>query len=342
VSRHYKIIINDDLVNDKNMLSDELREKVISQWKLQKSILTRYTKTGVGTEIDVGTPYHSRDLVNHIRKIKSYDAFIVPYAFEDGRGKVDPNKQNGLLSFPEMFEWEDFRMKREEQGASIFANQYSLETLEETDVLCKPEWIRRWSTLPETYKRVMVVDPAGMSDKSSSASGITICDIDPLGFLYIIFADRFWVTPGQLISTMNGLREQFRPDEIYIEKEKYSTTIADTMQHLAPKLQFGFVEHEGIQKEARIMRMKQHFELGKILIGKNMEALEDMILSYQGQKENVDLLDSLAYQIQILDPPRAGRRRSEEGRTQDDFSSDLERIKASLNPRGANYHDSIY
>ena len=339
VSRHYTVIVNDDLVNDLNAYSERERETVIRQWKFQKSILTRYSKFKVGLELDTGTPFHSRDLISYIRtKVETYDKFIVPWAIEDGRGKVDPFRKNGVLTFPEMFDWEDFQVKKEDQGSSIFSTQYGLEVLEESDVLCKPEWIRHWSALPEEYKRVMIIDPAGVEKKSSSASGFNISDIDPVGNIYVVYSGKYWVTPSDLIRKMDEMRLSYRPDEIYIEKEKYSTTIADTMQHLAPKLNFGYVEHHGVSKAPRIYRMKQWLETGRIMFGPNMKPLEDRLLSYQGEDTDTDELDPLAYQVQILEPPkRGGRIRSQESDMVDQFEKEMNDLKKKLNTGGSRH-----
>jgi hypothetical protein len=339
VSRHYTVILNDDLVNDKNAYSETEREKVINQWRYQKSILTRYVRLGVGLEVDTGTPYHSRDLMSFIRdKVNTYDKLIVPYALQDGRGRVDPKRENGILTFPEMFSWEDYRTIREDQGASIFATQYGLETLEEADTLCKAEWIRHWKTLPEVYKRVMIVDPAGVETKKTSATGINISDIDPLGTLYVVHSNKYWVTPTGLIELMVQLERDFKPDEQYVEKEKYSVTIADTKGHLAPTLHFSFVETHGVPKPSRIFRLKQWLETGRILLGQGQESLEDRLTTYQGEMEDTDELDPLAYQLQVMNPPKkhGGRIRSEEEQHEDRFLNELSRIKAVF-AGGGNY-----
>lgn len=329
-SRHTTIYINDDIVNDLNSKSEGEREKVWDTWKYQKSIVTRYAKFKIGLEIDSGTPFHSKDTICKIRKLPSYDKFIVPWALEDGRGRVDPYKENGVLSFPEMFCWEDFRTIREDQGPTIFATQYALEIADEEGMLCRPQWIRKWVRLPEVYKRVMVMDPAVTADPKrsrTSATGVVICDVDPSGNLYVIFAEKFFVTPEGFIRLMERLTAQFHPDETYVEKEKTSITIADTYTYLAPKLNFTFVEHQGRPKASRIMYMQQWFETGRILLGDNMNELEDAIVTYDGvSKENTDLLDPLAYQVKIIDPPKRGHRRDEREEKKDRFEEELERV----------------
>jgi len=100
VSRHYTIMINDDLVNDDNAHSDVERGNIKRKWRYQKSIITRYKKHDIGLEVDVGTPFDSRDLINYITtKVKSYDKFIMPYALPDELGDLTLKKNTASLLF---------------------------------------------------------------------------------------------------------------------------------------------------------------------------------------------------------------------------------------------------
>ena len=305
VSRHYTTIINDDLVNDVNGFSDVERRKVIRQWRFQKSIITRYKKHKIGLEIDIGTPYHSKDLMSMIandKKLK-YHRFKIPYALPDDKGRLNLGDKLGILTFPEMFTWEDYQELRDEQGASIFATQYELKTLEEADTICKSEWIRHWTVLPVNYARYMFVDCGGIDDGGRSCpTGIIIFDINESGTYFLLLAQEYWLTPKELIFTMDRLRREFDPDEILVEKEKYSVTIGDTMDHLAPKLNFSFAEPMNRNKHARIRRLKGRFETGRILFAQGMQTLEDRAIAYP-DCEYFDMLDALSYGIDYAIPP---------------------------------------
>jgi len=305
VSRHYTVIINDDLVNDDNAFSDKERATILRKWKFQKSIITKYRKFKIGLELDVGTPFHHADLMSYMtRKIKTYDKFIMPYAVAEDGKVADLDKRNGHLTLPEMFCWEDFEDKRQEQGKSIFGSQYELRIVDETDKLCDEEWLRYWRFLPENRIRHMTIDPAGVEHKESSATGITIVDWDEAGTMYILYAQKHWVTPMKLIGLISRLQHDYKPiDETFIEKEKYSITIGDTMEHLAPRFDLSFVEHRNRPKDKRIYKLKQHLERGKVLLCQGMKELENDLLNYP-DVDSSDLLDALAYQLDVADTPR--------------------------------------
>lgn len=341
VSRHYTIIINDDLVNDDNAFSDTEREKIKRKWKFQKSIITKYRKFKVGLEIDVGTPFHSRDLMGTlINRIKTYDKLLIPYAIRSDGTPADLHERDGKLTFPEMFTWEDFDDIYEEQGQAIFASQYKLKVVEEGDKLCDEEDLRYWDFPPTSYVRIMVIDPGGTEQGANTPTGITICDFDSHGLIYVMYAAQHWISPFELIKKIEELKEAYDPDDTYVEKEKYSITIADTVQHYAPRLNFSFVEPKNEPKPKRIHRLKQYFDTGRILLRKGMKDLETQLLDYP-DCQNKDILDSLAYQIIVADFPKKGIHQDREHKIEKGFEEELEIIAAQ---GGAlrEYHDAIF
>lgn len=341
VSRHYTVYINDDLINDENAFSEKERATIQRKWRFQKSIITKLRKTKVGLEIDVGTPFHSKDLISwFIKENKTYDKFIVPYAVTETGGVPDPFKRNGLLTFPELFTWEDFQDKRTDQGKSIFASQYKLQVLEDSDRLCYESWLRYWKFLPENYYRTMVVDPAGTEKDENSATGITICDTDERGVIYVVYAEEFYITPMKLIDKMKELKTIYDPDELYVEKEKYSITIADTIDHHSIDLNFSFVEHENRSKDDRIHRLKQYFENKRILLGQGQTDLENQIIEYP-DCENKDILDSLAYQIKVNHIPDKKYVREPNPTSLETFEQEMDRAARLVRGREANY-DQIF
>lgn len=335
VSRHYTVIINDDLVNDDNAFSEKERETIKRKWKFQKSIITKYKKFKIGLEIDVGTPFHPLDLMSMlIKRIKTYDKFTIPYAVTDS-GKVpvvykDAEKwtirrEGARLTLPEMFTWEDFEEKYEEQGKSIFGSQYELSVLEEADRLCDEKWLKYWQFLPDNYVRHLIIDPAGTEKRANDASGITIVDWDERAYMYIVHAEKLWITPMKLIGVIARLQKEFKPDETFIEKEKYSETIADTIEHYAEKMDLNFVEHKNRPKEKRIHRLKQYFESGRIFLPHGMGDLEHDLLNYP-DIENDDVLDSLAYQLDRLETPSKKADRAFEPEISPGFEEEINRM----------------
>lgn len=335
VSRHYTIIINDDLVNDDNAFSEKERETIKRKWKFQKSIITKYRKFKIGLEIDVGTPFHPLDLMSTlIKKIKTYDKFLIPYAVtatgktplvykENGLWKI--KREDAKLTLPEMFMWEDFEDKFNEQGMSIASSQYELRVQEEADRLCDEKWLKYWQYLPDNYIRHLIIDPAGSEKEANDATGITIVDWDERAHMYIVYIDKVWTTPMKLIGIIARLQKEFKPDETFIEKDKYGDSIADTCEIYAEKLDLNFVEHKNRPKEKRIHKLKQYFESGRVFLAQGMGDLEHDLLNYP-DIENDDVLDSLAYQLDRIDIPNKKQARDFEPEIAPGFEEEINRL----------------
>lgn len=297
-------------------------------------------------ELEIGTPYDSRDLMAELIKgHQTYDRFVMPYAISSDGNRVDPFLMNGYLTFPELMTWEDYQEIKEDQGESIFASQYELILIDEGDRICREEWIKEWEVLPEAAWRCILIDPAGTEKGKNDPTGIVVFDVDPHGKIHLIYAEEHWLTPATLIQTIENLRRHFDPDDVVIEKEKYSITIADTVQHLAPRLMFSFVEHENQPKEKRIHRLKQWFETGRILFAPmGMDKIKKQALNYPDIPHE-DILDALAYGPKVLVVPNAkyvreDRANLDKSEAEHDFDDEYQEYIDSITKE--TNHDHLY
>jgi len=293
-SKHTLNMINDDLENEKNYQTESQRADLINSFMFQQSVLTKVHSKGIGLDIFVGTPYHIQGLTWKVRNDKTYDRLEIPCYF-----KRDISKG---VTFPERFTVDDFEIIRKRQNNNIFNSQYLLRPLSEEDALCPEAWIKYWDRLPDPSWRSMVVDPGGDSEGRKDPTGITIVDTDVNGNMFLVYAEEFSLTPIGLITKIKELSDQYHPDDVRVEKEKYSMTIADIMQHRFPLMNVSFVEHKGRNKEDRIWRLKQWFEGKRIFIGRNQESFKKQLTDYPHVTHD-DMLDSLAYHIDIRRVP---------------------------------------
>jgi len=306
-SRHARIIVNDDLVNEINHRSELMREEIKRKWRFQKSVSSQIKEEDISFEIDCGTPYHHQDLMWYLMKEnKTYDKFIMSVLSGWPNVTVsDVLKETRPLTDPKLMSFKKLREKLDEQGNSIFSSQYLLKPLGEQDALCPEEWVKYWKILPEYSWRTMVIDAGGSIPGVHDATGITVCDTDPAGNLFVVYADELWLQPLELIKMINELTDEFRPDDTRIEKEKYATTIADIYEKDFPLRNISFVKHDRVQKPVRIWRLRQWFQKGRIFIGANQRALLDQLLTYpQPESGRDDILDSLAYHLDIMHIPK--------------------------------------
>ncbi len=300
VSRHYPKWVNDDMENDRNIRYETGREDLKDKWRYQQAILTKIRKKGIGMQWDIGTPFHYQGLIWMIKKNPLYKKLLIP-CWNEVNGKK-------VVTFPELYSVEDFEEKRENMSSSIFAAQYELKPIAEEDALVRNIWLRQWKQLPSRVWRTLVIDPGGAEPGKSDPTGVTVCDTDEFGNLYVVHAANYWISPNELIDLISTLRNDYHPDDMRIEKERFSITIADMFKHRFPLMNISFVEHGGRKKEGRIWKMRQWYEKRKVFHAPNgMEDLEDQLLQYQGEGsiKYDDLIDSLSYHFDIRRIPSA-------------------------------------
>lgn len=326
-SKHTENMFNDDLENEKNYQTEGQRNDLLNSFMYQQSVLTKVQSKGVGLDVFVGTPYHIQGLTWKVRNDKTYSHLEIPCY-------VNRNKELGV-TFPERFTVSDFEVIRNRQNAQVFASQYLLSPLAEEDALCPEHWLRNqyWNKLPDPAWRSMVVDPGGAEAGENDPTGITIVDSDVNGNMYVVLADEFHLTPIGLMDKIAELKQNYEPDDIRIEKDRYSTTIADLFQHRFPLINVSYVEHKGRNKEQRIWRLKQWFEGKRIFVGHNQTAFISQLLEYPSVNHD-DILDSLAYHIDIRRVPepyqihRLPSGKSFEPNISADFEKELEEAVA--------------
>jgi hypothetical protein len=235
--------------------------------------------------------------------------------------------------------------------------QYLLQPLSEEDALCPETWIRYWDTLPDVRWRSMVVDPGGPDSGKSDATGITICDTDEFGNIYVVYAEEHFVTPMKFCDLIVGLKERYDVDDCRIEKERFSTTVADLFRHRFPLFNISFVEHKGRSKgsasvrgDSRIWRLRQWFESKRIFIGRNQKSFQDQVLTFpQPTTGRDDMIDSLAYQLDIRRIPKRKSKlilpsgREWEPNVEASFEIEMDKVLANAQAKreGAN-NDSSY
>ena len=274
------------------------------------------------------------DLINHSKK---YEKFIVPYAIPlESESKVDLKSHSGLLTFPEMYCWEDFEDIYEDQGASIFATQYELKVLPDSDRIAQEEWLQDWKVLPLQRQRLVICDPAGTEKKQNDPSGFLVVDISPEPRLYVLYAKQFWLTPYNVIEMLKTLDDVYKPDEIYVEKEKYSIGMMDTIDHYFDGTMFSFVEHSNEAPEKRIYRLKQWVETRRILFSDDMTDLKYQLLNYPDVKHD-HLLVCLAYAVKVMNPPKKTKVLPYEEQVAVGFDAELEKMQRIWNRKGMDY-----
>jgi len=330
VSQHYKVMINDDLVNKDNSATKEQLEKTEDWWKLSQSLLQSN-----GIEINIGTRWAYDDLYGQFIK-----KFIEPdYEYmESGQPIVELHKGNYHMlwmdcwsdpvhetgsTFPTLFPEVKLKELQKQQG-DRFPGQYRNNPLALGKNPFKKNWFVRWAPktdLPKVRNTVMLIDPSGKASIDSDYSGVTVIHLTAQKTGLIEFGKRLLITDRALAEWIILNAPKFMADSIYIEDMKYKTIfelmellIPDMIRHQSiPKENLEYVKMipyilqpcspKGRPKEVRIKHLTGMFENGTFALPYNgAEDLEEELIRYPSTKD--DVVDSLAYIMDFLIFPK--------------------------------------
>jgi len=235
VSRHYQVMIHDDLVNKENSATSDQIAKVIDWWKLSQSLLL-----AKGIEIIIGTRWSMDDLYGHLidkfmqipeETMKQYKTQPI---WEHHTGKwhmlqvscwEDPVNRRGS-TFPTLFP-ESRLHEIEEEQAERFGGQYLNDPLAMSDSVFKPNWFgsrSRWREcdLPTIKNTFLLVDPAGKDKETSDETGLVVYDAAIGKKLYLRCAKRRHITDLRLADWIIEESLVYKPGYIGIEENKFN------------------------------------------------------------------------------------------------------------------------
>lgn len=311
VSRHFDLMICDDLVNDKNTRSQLEIEKTF-EWFQNAYSLVDPVDGDVGEVVMLGTRWHYNDLYSSVlSKTEFSDDFSLLFATVVG--------QDGQPFFPKKFTEGIIEKLRSKQGPFRFSCNYLNQPVDQATAEFQASWLG-WYTNPPDPRSTFdfgVLDPA-FTEKDGDATSLVVFSIDETSTWYI---RRIWkIRVGNLPQIMQIMLEAARlfPNmTLGIEARGFQKIISQefrlTMVREGVNIAIRELKTESNRnKRARIMRLAPRFQAGKIkLLGlsveradPNMKSLVDEYLRFP--RGHDDVIDALAYGIDIAYAPQRG------------------------------------
>jgi len=337
---HYEGGINDNLVNEVNVRTPEMRKKIVDLWKAQESILIKDA-----WEFVFETTWEKDDVSGYIlgnkfnyRKLYRNPAFQFISRSGYAVFSCPARDKQGEVAIPGKMDEKYLQRKRVKQGAALYNRLYELQPASSDEIVFKPEWIKTYDHLPRDFIRTMTIDCAGTKSKSSAQSAITMADTDPDGVQYIHYAEKRKVSILELLEWAAELvresEKEGRPvSHVGIEREKFGIALAELMEERFPNMLIWEVKIQGRPRHWRIGKLAPLVEGGKMLFKQGLHSLEDEFGAYKispdgkAPDKNVDLLDSLFYQTEVRIIPREAPEDEEEEKD-DGFEEQLERERS--------------
>lgn len=190
ISRHYGLLVYDDIVTDKSVTTPEMIKKTTVALELSDNLGSHLASRKWFT----GTRYSFGDSYGIMLERKSLKARIYP-ATDDGTIRGKP-----VYLTPKR--WDEIKLFQK----STVSAQMLLNPVAGTDQMFKSEWFRSYDVIPAILNVYILVDPSKGRSKDSDRTAIAVIGVDPAGNKYLLdgvrhrmrlsqryeFIKRFW------------------------------------------------------------------------------------------------------------------------------------------------------
>ena len=311
VSKHFDIIIGDDLVGFENART-EAQRKVLKEW-FYSSLYPTLEPDG---EIHIlGTRYSPMDLYEDLIKSKNYKINVQQaITIKDGQE---------YSLWESKFSLEKLRSIREEAGLIIFNMQYQNNTELAKGKIFKYKYFKHFEEYEVDYDlnrvRVKVLDSQGVpywipvriymgadlaisEDETSNNDYfvLTVIGVDKNKNVYVLdYLKERLTFNAQLNAILDYGKNKFpMVERIGVETVQYQKSLAQEIRRLSllPVINI----QTSKDKVTRAMRRSALFENGKVWFRIGMDDLEECLLLFP-EVDHDDLFDSLDFALTVAD-----------------------------------------
>lgn len=303
-SQHYDLIVHDDLVDDENSRTKEMREKTKDVYRNSWDLL----EPG-GRMVVIGTRWHQDDLYSDLINDTLFDKLVKTAYTDESRKEV---------IYPQKFSLEYLDMLRRPKalggkGAYAFAAQYLNNPIDEEAADIKASQIHYYDPVsPHPTSLYLTVDPALVLGADADFSGLVVAGQFKDRRIRVVDRLRGRWVPSDLVDRIFEMMEKWKLHRMGIETFAFQKTLKYDIQNQQRKRnRFFSIDELGrrnsgkgentLSKEARIRRLQPYFEQGLIEVRADMQDLVEEALSFPRGKHD-DLLDALSYQLDYLVP----------------------------------------
>lgn len=300
-------IIDDPVKNREDADSEVMSEKI---WDWYRSTL-RTRLTPDGAVVLVMTRWKDDDLAGRLieQEILSHEdeweVITLPAIAEED----EEYRKAGEALWGDHYTLENLMQTKVDLGPYEFASLYQQNPVNRETQVFKPEMFN-YIPLEEVKEKVtecyITIDSALSRSKNSDSTGVAINWVD---------GDNRWhvkayavkVDPTQLIQLIFDLHSVYKPISIGLEETTMTQAIEPFLNvEMAKKNIYPNVvplKHGGVNKETRIRGLLPRYERGHIYhITGLCKDLEKELVRFPSSKHD-DVMDALAYQVQIANAP---------------------------------------
>jgi len=324
VSRHYDLIIEDDLIAPEDgTVTAEMVKKCIDWHQYATSLFVDPSR---GEQNVIGTRWLYDDFIAYIMQRESW---FLPALYKGGYGL-----------WKERFSDDTLDRILEQFGPRKFSCAYLNDPVHEDTRAFDPAWFRYYDRVPEPYHCVTAIDPAISQKKHGDysaivtvAAGYTRASADgPWEQVrYIVDARRGRWGIDELIDQVFEVNRLWRPRRVGLETVMFQKALLWPFREAMRRenVNLPIVElrpSSQVTKEGRIQALHEFFANGSLWLNQRHAELLDELRGWPAVTHD-DMLDALAYAMQMLVYPTMG----EQDQLRSPFS--LEEILSGLRKR---------
>lgn len=329
VSRHYDLIIEDDLIYAKkdDFTNKELQpnqdaiDKAIGWHKIVTSLLVPGKHTRIH---NTGTRWAKHDLVDYIWTHEpDYKIFrracvkLTDAQLASNKGEKDFNWETVEPEWPECYDHTELMVIARAQGPYMFATQYLLLPMSPEDLLFNPSDLELYISREEVPKSIRIfttVDLSGWTEnprKGSDCNGVVLtCGWDENNHMWILHYDVGRFSPSRVLEIMAKHWTTFHPERIGVESVYYQKALIHFAYRYMnegkiPRMTIDQLKPENNKsKDLRILALEPYITTHAVHCKSThrefISETSEFILNNNACKK--DILDTAAYQIQIARP----------------------------------------